>query len=80
MEYYIIERKKGNIIIEDANCFLSSSMDKIVSWINDNKDFDNRTFHWWWCVIKITPDDEFGGELYKIFDWDGNELKKQPIL
>lgn len=78
MEYYIIERRKGNIEIEDANCFLGSSMDKVIDWINDNKDFDKREFYWWWCVIKITVDDEWGGELFKIFDWDGNELEEQP--
>jgi len=75
----MIERRKGNIEIENSNCFLASSMDKVIEWINDNKDFDNRDFYWWWCVIKITVDDEWGGELFKIFDWDGNELEEQPI-
>lgn len=78
MEYYIIERRKYDIEIEDANCFLGSSMDKVIEWINNNKDFDKREFYWWWCVIKITVDDEWGGELFKIFDWDGNELEEQP--
>ena len=78
MEYYIIERRKGDIEIEDANCFLGSSIDKVIEWINTNKDFDKREFYWWWCVIKITVDDEWGGELFKIFDWDGNELEEQP--
>lgn len=40
MEYYIIERRKGNAEIEDANCFLTSSMNKVILWINNNKDFD----------------------------------------
>lgn len=80
MEYYIIERRKGNSKIEDTNCFLGSSMDKVINWINDNKDFDDRNFYWWWVVIKITLDDECGGELFKIFDWDGNELDEQPIV
>ena len=50
----------------------------------DNKLFHNdskcneRNFYWWWVVIKITLDDEWGGELFKIFDWDGNELEEQP--
>jgi len=80
MEYYIIERRKGDIEIEDSNCFLSSSMDNVIDWINNNRDFDEREFHWWWVVTKITIDDEFGGELFKIFDWDGNELEEQPSI
>ena len=78
MEYYIIERRKGNIEIEDANCFLSSSMEKIIEWINSNKDYDKREFYWWWVVIKIKVNDEYGGKLFKVFDWDGNELYEQP--
>lgn len=78
MEYYIIERHKSNHITEDSNCFLGSSIDKVINWINNNKDFDDRKFYWWWVVIKITVDDEFGGELFKIFDWDGIELNEQP--
>lgn len=79
MEYYIIERRKGNIEIEDANCFLSSSMEKIIEWINSNKDYDKREFYWWWVVINIKLNDEYGGKLFKVFDWDGNELDGQPI-
>jgi len=79
MDYYIIERRKGNFETEDSNCFLSSSMDKVIDWINDNSDFSNRDYLWWWVVIKIKLDDEFGGEIYKVFDWDGNELEEQPL-
>jgi hypothetical protein len=79
MEYYIIERRKGNIEIEDANCFLSSSMENVIEWINSNKDYDKREFYWYWVVIKIKLNDEYGGELFKVFDWDGNELDGQPI-
>lgn len=80
MEYYIIERRKGDTETEDANCFLGSSMDKVIEWIHANKDFDERKLNWWWVVIKIVVDDEWGGELFKIFDWDGNELYQQPII
>jgi hypothetical protein len=76
--FYIVERRKDNTMTEDANCFLGSSMDKVVDWINNNKDFDKRDYNWYWVVIKIKVDDEFGGELFKIFDWDGNELEEQP--
>ena len=80
MEYYIIERRKGGET-EDANCFLGSSIDKCIEYINNNKDFDNRDFYWkwYWCIIKITVDDVYGGELIKIFDWNGQELDYQPI-
>ena len=54
-------------------------MDKVIEWINNNKDFDDRKFYWWWVVIKISVDDEFGGEIFKVFDWDGNELEEQTI-
>ncbi len=77
-DFYIVERRRDNNETEDANCFLSSSMDKVVDWINDNKDFDNRDSNWYWAVIKIKLDDEFGGEIFKYFDWDGNELDEQP--
>jgi len=77
-EYYIVERRRDNTMTEDANCFLGSSMNKVVDWINDNKDFDKRDYNWYWVVIKIVVDDEFGGEIFKIFDWDGNELEEQP--
>jgi hypothetical protein len=80
MEYYIIEKRKGHIEIDVPNCFLTSSMDKVVEWINNNKDFDNRDYCWWWVVIKIKLDDEWGGNIFKIFDWDGNELDNQPYL
>lgn len=76
--FYIVERRKDNTMTEDANCFLGSSMDKVVEWINSNKDFDKRDYNWYWVVIKIEVDNEFGGELFKIFDWDGNELEEQP--
>ena len=76
--FYIVERRKDNTMTQDANCFLGSSMDKVVDWINNNKDFDRRDYNWYWVVIKIEVDDEFGGELFKIFDWDGNELEEQP--
>lgn len=76
--FYIVERRKDNTMTEDANCFLGSSMDKVVDWINNNKNFDKRDYNWYWVVIKIKVDDEFGGELFKIFDWDGNELEEQP--
>ena len=79
IEYYIVERRKGFAITEDANCFLSDSIEHVIAWINENKDFDSRNFYWWWAVIKIKTDDEFGGEIYKYFDWDGNELEEQPI-
>ena len=78
--YYIVERRKRHGEIEDANCFLSDSMVKVLEWINSNKDYDNHDFHWWWVVISIKLNDEWGGELYKIFDWDGNELDNQPFL
>ena len=76
--FYIVERRKDNTMTEDANCFLGSSMDKVVEWINNNKDFDKRDYNWYWVVIKIEVDNEFGGELFKIFDWDGTELEEQP--
>jgi len=76
--FFIIERRKNNTMTEDANCFLSPSMYKVVDWINNNKNFDKRDYNWYWVVIKIKVDDEFGGELFKIFDWDGNELEEQP--
>ena len=79
-EYYIVERRRGNTQTEDANCFLGSTMDNVINWINNNKDFDDRNFNWYWVVIKIKLDDKFGGELFKIFDWDGNELEEQPSL
>lgn len=78
--FYIVERRKENNMTENANCFLSSSLDKVVDWINNNKDFDKRDPNWYWVVIKIEVDNEFGGELFKIFDWDGNELEEQPII
>jgi hypothetical protein len=78
MEYYIVERRNGFGETEDANCFLGSSMEKVMEWIDSNKDFDLRNFHWWWAVIKITLDDEWGGEIFKMFDWDGIELDEQP--
>ena len=76
--FYMVERRRDNTMTEDANCFLGSSMDKVVEWINNNKDFDKRGYNWYWVVLKIEVDDEFGGELFKIFDWDGNELEEQP--
>ena len=76
--FYIVERRKDNTMTEDANCFLGSSMDKVVEWINSNKDFDKRDYNWYWVVIKIEVDNEFGGELFKIFDWYSNELEEQP--
>jgi hypothetical protein len=79
MEYYIVERRKGDGIVENSDCFLSNSIESVIAWINKNKDFDLRNYYWWWAVIKIKIDDEFGGEVYKYFDWDGNELEQQPI-
>lgn len=76
--FYIVERRKYDNKTEDANCFLSSTMTKVIDWINNNKDFDNRNYSWYWVVIKIKLNDEFGGEMFKIFDWDGNELEEQP--
>ncbi len=76
-EYYIIERRI-NLETVNANCFISSSINDVIKWINDNKDFDEVT-NWYWCVIKIKLNDPIGGELYKIFDYNGNELKSQPI-
>lgn len=78
--FYIVERRQNPFITEDTNCFLSSSIDKVTDWIKTNKDFDTREYNWYWAVIKIEVENEFGGELFKIFDWDGNELIEQPGL
>ncbi len=79
MFYYILERRKGINETENANVFLSSQLDNIVKYIKDNKDSYPRTYSWFWSVIKIEPDDDWGGEYYKSFDMDGNELCEQPI-
>lgn len=78
-EIYIIERRSGNGKTEDSDCFISSSMNNIVKWIKENKDFDSNDFNWWWVVLKNKIDVEYSTEIYKVFDWDGNELDKQPL-
>lgn len=40
--------------------FLSSQLDNIVKYIKDNKDSYPRTYSWFWSVIKIEPDDDWG--------------------
>lgn len=80
--YYIIERRKiinGKIIIEDPNCYITDTLNNVKKWINDNKDFDDREFLWYWAVHKIKINDKYGSELYKVYNWDGIELDKQPI-
>ncbi len=77
--FYIVERRKSDSMIEDANCFLSDSIYEVINWINNNKDFDRRKFFWYWAIIKIIKDEPFGGEIFKYFDRDGNELEYQPI-
>lgn len=78
MEIYIVERRKGISFTEDANCFISDSLEKCEKWIKENGDFENRETHWWWVVIKgeLNSDVFY---LYKIYDWDANELEEQPI-
>lgn len=78
MIYYIVERRKELGGTENANCYLSGSMDKVRNWINDNKDFDVRDYFWWWAVLKIDVDDENGAVLFAYFDWDGNETPSIP--
>ncbi len=82
MDYLIIERRKRdsnrNIITEDSTCYLTQSMENAVKWINENPDFDIKDELWWWVILKIVIDDEYGSELYKIYDWNGNELNEQP--
>jgi hypothetical protein len=79
MELFIVEMRKGNTNIEILNCFISLSIKSVIKWINNNKDFEKRSFQWWWVIIKMNTDEELSGELYKIFDWDGNEVTEQPI-
>lgn len=78
-EIYIVERRIIDGITEDSDCFVGSSMEKVIIWINDNKDFDDRTYVWYWVVLKSEVDLDNSTELYKIFDWDGNELDEQII-
>ncbi len=82
MDYLIIERRKRdsnkNIITEDSTCYLTQSMENAVKWINNNQYFDFRDELWWWVILKIVIYDEYGSELYKIYDWNGKELNEQP--
>lgn len=79
MKIYIVERRRGYAEIEDSNCFIGSSMDKIIEWINRNKDFDKRDFYWYWVILKGSVDEDLCPELFKVFDWDGVELDEQPL-
>jgi hypothetical protein len=78
MVYYIVEKRKEHSVIDIANCYLSESIDKIKDWINNNKDFDTRDNFWYWAVLKIITDDEFGAEIFTYFDWDGKESENVP--
>jgi hypothetical protein len=78
MAYYIVERRRGSGETENANCFLTGSLDKVREWINDNRDFDTREYFWWWAVLKIEIDDELGAEIFTYFDWNGNESSTIP--
>ncbi len=75
---YMVERRKGNAVTEDPHCFLGSSMEKVKEWILDNTDFEHKDVLWYWVVIKVQVDYPFGGELFAVFDWEGNELEEQP--
>lgn len=77
VEQRYIEQRKCKTGV--SCCFVSFSIDKIINWINDNKDFDTNNSNWYWAVLKCVIDDEFGAEIYKYFDIDGNELKEQPF-
>jgi hypothetical protein len=59
--------------------FLTNSLNKAVQWIYDNKDWESRDSIWYWVLISIELDNPVGGELFKVFDWDGNELEGQPV-
>ena len=80
MILYIVERRNYNGIVEDSDCFLSSSLENVKTWILNNQDFDTESSNWYWCVLKIIPDDEYGAELFKIFSREGIELENKPII
>jgi hypothetical protein len=51
--YFIVEQRGSNAKIENANCFLGSSINNVIYWINDNKDFDHRDHLWYWALKPI---------------------------
>lgn len=68
---YIVERRRylgDKMITEDADCFVSFSLERTEKWMKDNCDFDDRLFQWWWVVIKCDVDDEFGGDMVDAYD------------
>jgi hypothetical protein len=77
---YIVDLNGLGTIVENSNCFIGSSIKKVEKWLKDNTDFDTRENEWWWVIIKIYLNDEDGGEYFKAYDWDANELEDFYVI
>lgn len=84
VEYeYIVEKRRfldDSIFIENPNCFVSKNLDDTKNWIRKNINTYDRSYLWWWVIIKHLVDGKKLGEMIKSFDWDGIEHRSQPKI
>lgn len=74
--FYIVEcRYNPSEVI--SCCYMSDDMNKIMLWLSNNDDFDlKRSFYW--AILQIVSDNEYGAVIYKYYDVMLNELDEQP--
>lgn len=46
-------------------------------WLSNNDDFDLKC-SFYWAILQIVSDNEYGAEIYKYYDVMLNELDEQP--
>lgn len=73
-DFYIVEIRGKNTVTIYPNLYLTNDIDNAKKFIVQNLDFLDKSIYWYFALIKIELDDAMGGELYKLYDYNGVEI------